>query len=63
MVSTGSRLPVPRLIVAVILGIVAGAVLARLSDSLWWQVLPWALLAAFWVFILGRRRGPKLPSR
>ena len=43
---------VVRVVLATLLGIAASALLARASDALWWQVLPWVLLAAFWAYLL-----------
>ena len=63
MTLTGTRLPVLRLAAFTILGIAAGAALARVSDSLWWQVLPWVLLAGLWILLLRRRHRPELTRR
>ena len=60
---SGPRVPLLRLIAVTVIGIVAGALLARVSDSLWWQVLPWILLAGFWIFLLRRQRRPGMTSR
>jgi uncharacterized membrane protein YfcA len=61
---SGPRVPLLRLVAVTVIGIVAGALLARVSDSLWWQVLPWILLAGFWIFLLRRRhRRPELTRR
>jgi hypothetical protein len=38
-----------------------GSWLSGLSDSLWWMVLPWFLIIAFWAYLIARyrkRRGP-----
>lgn len=38
------------------LGIGLGVLLGRASDALWWQILPWVLLAGFWAYLLVRHR-------
>jgi hypothetical protein len=48
--------------VALALGVGVAGLVARASDALWWQLLPWALLAAFWVVLLLRRRGDGPPG-
>jgi len=46
---------------ALLLTTVAAPRLASASDALWWQLLPWGLLALLWVAVLRvageRRRG------
>ena len=39
-----------------VVGIFAAGPLSRASDALWWQVLPWVLLAGFWAYLLVRHR-------
>lgn len=46
-----------RLALSVVFGVVVASFLARLSDAWWWQVLPWVLLAIFWILLLRRFRG------
>ena len=43
--------------IAVALAIAVAGVLGRAHDALWWHLLPWGLLAAFWIFLLRRHRG------
>lgn len=52
-----------RVSVATALGIAVAGLLGRASDERWWQVLPWVLLAAFWVVLFLRRRGGTLRDR
>lgn len=53
----GSRLSlVVRVGALTALGIVVGILLGRASDALWWQILPWVLLAGFWALLLVRHR-------
>ena len=46
---------------AVLLTAVAAPRLAAASDALWWQLLPWGLLALLWIAVVRiareRRRG------
>lgn len=47
------------------LSLAVAAVLGRVSGALWWQLLPWVLLALFWVYLLlrhhrGTLRDPRL---
>lgn len=60
-----------RLVLSVIAGLMVALLstltsvatwLSSRSDALWWQLLPWALLAALWTFLIiqvrkGRVRG------
>lgn len=48
--------PVRLLRIAIYLaaGLLVGTLLARAGDALWWQLLPWVLLALFWVFLIRR---------
>lgn len=41
---------------SLVLGIVAGGLLARVSDQWWWQVMPWVLLVGFWIMLVRRFR-------
>lgn len=58
----GSRLPlVARVGALTVLGIIVGVLLGRASGALWWQILPWVLLAGFWAYLLVRhRRRPRV---
>lgn len=43
-----------RIVLYLVAGMLVGTLLARASDALWWQVLPWVLLAMFWAFLISR---------
>jgi len=48
---------------SVLLAIVVGPRLARISDSVWWAWLPWVLLALGWTAVFLRmRRGARNAS-
>lgn len=50
-----------RLALYLVLGMLAGTLLARAGDSIWLNMLPWVVLAAFWVFVIVRHRQKKPP--